>query len=225
MKEIVITGASSGIGAATARLLADHRLILVGRNRERLEAITSETNGQAVVADLTTVDGLHDVASAVHDESGGRVIVHAAGVAQFGSSAEMSWETIQNQLDINLIAPLRLTHRLLPWLLGGSGQVVNVLSIAATQTFPGAAGYCASKTGLLAAMRSLSAEYRKEGLRVTNVIPGATDTPLWDGGSFVPDRRDMLSAEAVASCIADVVRTPSDRNFDEITLMPPKGIL
>lgn len=225
MKEIVITGASSGIGTATARLLSDHRLILVGRNRERLEAVANETNGHAVVADLTDLAGLEAVAQSVSNESGGRVIVHAAGVAQFGSSAEMPWDTIQSQLDINLVAPLRLTHRLLPWLLGGSGQVVSVLSIAATQTFPGAAGYCASKTGLLAAMRSLSAEYRKEGLRITNVIPGATDTPLWDGGSFIPDRKEMLSAEAVASCIADVVRSPSDRNFDEITLMPPKGIL
>lgn len=225
MKEIVITGASSGIGAATARLLADHRMILVGRNRERLEAVANETNGRAVVADLTDLAGLEAVAQSVSHESGERVIVHAAGVAQFGSSAEMPWDTIQSQLDINLVAPLRLTHRLLPWLLTGSGQVVNVLSIAATQTFPGAAGYCASKTGLLAAMRSLSAEYRKEGLRITNVIPGATDTPLWDGGSFVPDRTEMLSAEAVAACIADVVRAPSDRNFDEITLMPPKGIL
>lgn len=225
MKEIVITGASSGIGAATARMLADHRLILVGRNRERLESVANETNGHAIVADLTEPAGLEAVAQSVGNEAGGRVIVHAAGVAQFGASTEMPWETIQSQLDINLIAPLRLTLRLLPWLLGGSGQVVNVLSIAATQTFPGAAGYCASKTGLLAAMRSLSAEYRKEGLRVTNVIPGATDTPLWDGGSFVPDRKDMLTAEAVASCIADVVRAPSDRNFDEITLMPPKGIL
>lgn len=225
MKEIIITGASSGIGAATARLLAGHRLILVGRNAERLEAVSQVAGGRTIVGDLTDAETVQRVADSVSEDSGGRVVVHAAGVAHFGDTSDMSWDTIESQLEINLMAPLRLTHRLLPWLLGGSGQVVNVLSIAATQTFPGAAGYCASKTGLLAAMRSLSAEYRKQGLRITNVIPGATDTPLWEGGSFVPDRRDMLTAEAVALCIADVIHAPADRNFDEITLMPPKGIL
>lgn len=225
MKEIIITGASSGIGAATARLLGGHRLILVGRNAERLEAVAREAGGRAIVADLTDASGLESVAAAVDNESGDRVIVHAAGIAHFGDTAEMPWDTIENQIEINFVAPLRLTHLLLPWLLAGSGQVVNVLSIAATNTFPGAAGYCGSKTGLLAAMRSLSAEYRKQGLRITNVIPGATDTPLWEGGSFVPERKDMLTAEAVALCIADVIHAPADRNFDEITLMPPKGIL
>lgn len=225
MKQIVITGASSGIGAATARALAHHELILVGRDAQRLGQVATETGGIAVIADLTAEAGIAAVAEAVGAEATECVLINAAGVAHFGDSMEMSWAQFSGQIEINLTAPLRLTHALLPWLLGGSGQLINVLSIAATHTFGGAAAYAASKAGLLAAGRSLSAEFRTRGLRVTQVIPGATDTPIWDGGGFVPNRSDMLSAESVANCIADVVNSPAKLNFDEITIMPPKGIL
>ena len=83
----------------------------------------------------------------------------------------------------------------------------------------------ASKAGLLAAARGWQAEYRRTGLRITNLLPGATDTPIWDGGSFIPERNDMLPAAAVAEAIRDLILSPSDRNVDELTLMPPKGIL
>ena len=225
MKQIVITGASSGIGAATARRLSGHELILVGRNAQRLGEVATETGGTAIIADLTTDCGVAAIVEAVGGGAAQRTLIHAAGVAEFGDSAEMSWDTYESQLAINLIAPMRLTHALLPWLLGAEGQLINVLSIAATHTFGGAAAYAASKAGLLAAGRSWAAEYRTQGLRVSQIIPGATDTPIWEGGTFVPNRADMLTADAVAACIADVVNSPSDRNFDEITLMPPKGIL
>ncbi|MCC7433716.1 MAG: SDR family NAD(P)-dependent oxidoreductase [Methanoregulaceae archaeon] len=225
MKQIVITGASSGIGAAAARSLAHHELILVGRNAERLAQIAAETGGTAIIADLTTDVSVAAVADAVGSDATERVLINAAGIAHFGDSAEMPWEQYADQLAINLTAPLRLTHALLPWLLGGSGQLINVLSIAATHTFGGAAAYAAAKAGLLAAGRSLAAEYRTQGLRVTQVIPGATDTPIWEGGDFVPNRADMLSADAVAKCISDIVDSPATLNIDEITIMPPKGIL
>lgn len=225
MKQIVITGASSGIGAAAARGLAHHELILVGRNAERLVQIATETGGTAIIADLTSDVSVAAVAEAVSSDATERVLINAAGIAHFGDSVEMPWEHYADQLAINLAAPLRLTRGLLPWLLGGSGQLINVLSIAATQTFGGAAAYAASKAGLLAAGRSLAAEYRTQGLRVTQVIPGATDTPIWEGGGFVPNRADMLTADAVAKCIADIVDSPVTLNIDEITIMPPKGIL
>jgi len=225
VKQIVITGASSGIGAATARALAHHELILVGRHAERLGRMAAETGGTAMIADLNSESGIAAIVGTVGAEANERVLVNAAGIAHFGNSVEMPWERYADQLAINLTAPLRLTHALLPWLLGGTGQLINVLSIAATHTFGGAAAYAASKAGLLAAGRSISAEYRTQGLRVTQVIPGATDTPIWEGGDFVPNRTDMLTADAVAKCIADLVDSPIDRNIDEITIMPPKGIL
>ena len=73
--------------------------------------------------------------------------------------------------------------------------------------------------------KCIAAEYRTRGIRVTSILPGSTDTPLWDSQSFQPNREDMLSPRAVAECIRDVILSPADRSFDEIVLMPPKGIL
>jgi NAD(P)-dependent dehydrogenase (short-subunit alcohol dehydrogenase family) len=152
------------------------------------------------------------------------VLVNAAGVAEFGDFSEMSLASVEGQVQTNLMAPLVLCHEIIPWMLAsGGGRIVNVLSVAATHAFPGAVAYGAAKAGLLMAGRCLAAEYRRHGIRVTSVLPGATDTPLWGAGG--PDRADMLAAQAVADLIADIVDMPSDRNVDEITLMPPKGIL
>ena len=150
-------------------------------------------------------------------------MVNAAGVAEFGDFTKLDF---RNQLDVNLVAPLALCQAAIPWMLEhGSGQIINVLSIAATTPFSGAAAYAASKAGLLMAGRCLSAEFRKQGVRVTSVLPGATDTPIWDDASFVPERADMLSVSAVAEAICYLVGLPADRVIEELTLTPPKGIL
>jgi NAD(P)-dependent dehydrogenase (short-subunit alcohol dehydrogenase family) len=125
-----------------------------------------------------------------------------------------------------MIGPMQLCKFAIPWMLrAGGGHIVNVLSIAATHPFSGAAAYCASKAGLHMFGKALAAEYRGRGIRVTSLLPGSTDTPLWDKQSFQPSREDMLPARAVAECIRDVILSPPDRSYDEIVLMPPKGIL
>ncbi len=224
MRQIVITGASSGIGAATAELLSGHgQLVLVGRDANRLRDVAARCHDAITVATDLTLDVEPVLEALTQTEQ--RVLVNCAGTAEYGPYHEQPWSSIEGQLRINLIVPLHLTHALLPWLLAGQGQIVNVLSIAASHTFPGAAAYMASKAGLLAAARSWQAEYRRSGLRITNLLPGATNTPIWDGGAFIPERTDMLPASAVAEAIRDLILSPSDRNVDELTLMPPKGIL
>lgn len=225
MKQVVITGASSGIGAETARQLSPHAsLVLVGRNVEKLTAVVNECEDACSIA-VDLIEDVQPIVNALMGTADARVLINCAGIAEYGPYHEMEWHTIDRQLQVNLIAPMRLSHALLPWLLAGQGQVINVLSIAATQTFPGAAAYMAGKAGLLAAARAWQAEYRRLGLRISNVLPGATDTPIWDGGGFVPERSDMLPCSAVAEAIASLVLMPADRNVDELTLMPPKGIL
>lgn len=224
MRQIVITGASSGIGAATAELISGHgQLVLVGRDANRLRDVAVRCHDAITVATDLTLDVAPVVG--VLTQSQHRVLVNCAGIAEYGPYHEQPWSIIERQIQINLVAPMQLSHALMPWLLGGQGQIINVLSIAASQTFPGAAAYMASKAGLLAAARSWQAEYRRSGLRITNLLPGATNTPIWDGGAFIPERTDMLPASAVAEAIRDLILSPSDRNVDELTLMPPKGIL
>ena len=153
-------------------------------------------------------------------------LVNAAGSAAFAPLGEMVEADVLSQFAVNLIGPAALCRLVLPAMRrAGGGRIVNVLSIAARHAFAGAAPYGASKAGLLQFGKSLALEVRGEGIQVSAVLPGATDTPLWDGGSSVPDRAEMLRPEAVAEAIRDILLLPDDRAVDELVLMPPKGVL
>ncbi len=154
------------------------------------------------------------------------VLVNCAGVAIFGPYAKFEERDIEETIQVNLLAPMLLINEVLPWMLErGRGHIVNVLSVAAVETLNGAAAYSASKGGLLAFGKGIAAEYRRSGVRVTSLIPGATDTPLWDVQGFQPPREDMLSASALGKIVADIVTTDEYRYVDEIRVMPEKGLL
>jgi len=232
-KRVVITGASTGIGHATARALAKkgHSLVLVARRADLLLEVARECLELGAAAATAAPLDLAEPSQATrladhlqHLPTGEQVLVNNAGVAQFGDFATGSWIDHSRQIEVNLLGLMASTHALLPGMLAdGSGLIVNVLSIAATHVFPGAEAYSASKAGALAFGRSLSASYRRQGIRVTQILPGATDTPIWGEGG--PDRNQMLSPDAVARVIRDVVEASPDRVMDEVTVTPPFGIL
>lgn len=227
----IITGASSGIGEAAARLLveAGFEVVLAARREDRLGRLAEELGprAHAYPTDVTDRDACLALVDFARSLGPARpVLVNNAGVAEFGDFAAMPLENIERQIQVGLLGPLYLTHAAVPWMLDeGGGHVVNVLSITATQVFGGAAGYGTAKAGLYMLGRVVAAEYRRQGVRVTNILPGATDTPLWDGQGFVPNREQMLPVAAVAEAIRDVLLLPPDRSMDEIHLMPPFGIL
>jgi NAD(P)-dependent dehydrogenase (short-subunit alcohol dehydrogenase family) len=221
----VITGASSGIGRAAA--LALHKsgveLVLSGRNRERLGQVAGLCNAKWIAGDVS--DPAH--ADELFSEANGEVsAVFAAGIAAFGPTEEMpqsSWEqSVATNLTGLYYCNVSAIKAMLP--LGG-GRIVNVLSIASTQPFPRSAAYVASKHGALGLTRSLSAEFRSRGIRMTAFIPGSTNTPLWAPSEWKPDPADMLDADDVGAAIAEIVLTRGTGNYDEVVYMPPKGIL
>lgn len=232
----VITGATGGIGSDLAALLAGahHALVLAGRHKETLEQLADHCRSQgASEVAIAQWDALQDIAAGRLSKAleeltpqGEIVLVNGAGVASFGEFSSSDFGSIRAMVDINLIGTMGATRELLPLMIAdGTGQIVNILSVAATHDFPGAAGYCASKAGALAFTRALNAEIRGKGVRVTAIIPGATDTPLWEGKGWVPPKADMLSSRAVADVIFDLLSMPKDRSVDELHLMPPKGVL
>ncbi len=172
----VVTGASSGIGAAVALVLAGrgHRLVLVGRDREKLEAVAARTGGTPVLADLRAPDGLDRVRAAADGPI--RLLVHAAGVGAAGPVAAASGTAVADLAAVNLVAPMRLTAALLPGLRAGRGAVAFVASIAALGVADEAV-YSATKAGLRGFADALRLE---TGLTVTTVLPGAVDTPFFD---------------------------------------------
>lgn len=233
-KRAIICGASSGIGRATALALSKTgcELVLAARRRALLDELVAqcEKNGAkalGVPCDITKFQECEElVAQARTLGKAAPVLINSAGVAEFGDFVTTPVASLEGQIHTNLLGPVFACRAVVPWMLEvGHGHIVNVLSISATTVFAGSAAYSASKAGLLMFGKILAAEYRKQGLRVTSVLPGATDTAIWSGQQFVPSREDMLHPEAVAEVIRDVILLPEDRNVDEITIMPPKGVL
>ena len=235
MFKSVVTGASSGIGRATALLMAGsgHELVLVSRRESVLEEIRQRCESlgcpcaTVVAGDVADPETAEHVKQAVGDSDDREVVlINNAASASFGPFHELTAESACTMIDVGLKGGLLMAHALLPAMLEqGRGTIVNVLSIAATQAIPGAAAYCAMKAGMLAFSRTLALEYRRNGVRVGSILLGSTDTAIWDGMSDHPPREDMLQPEAVAEMILQMVSAPRDRSLDEVVLTPPKGFL
>ena len=181
----VVTGASSGIGEATARRLARDgwKLLLVARRGDRLEELAASLGGAAetLAVDLTDDDAPARVREAVESKLGGRLhlLVNNAGAnwrAYFGDE-DGGWANVERVLEVNLHAPIRLTEALLPLLRESSpSSIVNVASVAARVPYPRGGAYAASKFGLAGWTESLRYEEEEHGVHVGLVLPGFVAT-------------------------------------------------
>jgi NADP-dependent 3-hydroxy acid dehydrogenase YdfG len=229
MKTAVITGASSGIGAATARALAGegYRTILGARRLERLEELAAEIGGEAIALDVTDPASVESFASAV---SACDVLVNNAGGALgLDSIAEADEEKWLTMYESNVLGQMRMTRALLSKLIeSGDGHVVGITSIAAIEPYVGGAGYNAAKHAQRAMLRVLRQELLGQPVRVTEVVPGMVETEfslVRFGGdeaaaAGVYEGMQPLSAEDVAECIRWALAQPSHVNIDEIVVRP-----
>ncbi|MDQ6745971.1 MAG: SDR family NAD(P)-dependent oxidoreductase [Actinomycetota bacterium] len=193
----LITGASSGIGEATARRVArepDVRLVLVARREERLRALADELGGASTIAlDLTEPDAPARVRELVQREHGRLdLLVNNAGAAWRGSFGDTGSENVQRHMKLNFEAPVRLTEQLLPLLRataarGGGRQVaiVNVASTAARVSRPRSGAYSASKAALAGWTDALLGEERRHGVHVGMVLPGFVKTEGFPAAELV----------------------------------------
>jgi uncharacterized protein len=214
----VITGASSGIGEATARRLAREpgtKLVLVARRHDRLEQLANSLGGATVVAvDLTDPDGPATVFEAVARAHGElHLLVNNAGARWAGTFGESGWENVERHMRIDFDAQVRLTEALLPLLRAtapGSTRpvaVVNVSSTSARVARPNGGGYSAAKFALAGWSDALAAEERAHGVHVGLVLPGFIATEGFPATELLahPLRRLIVSkpgvvADAIADC-------------------------
>jgi NADP-dependent 3-hydroxy acid dehydrogenase YdfG len=224
----VVTGASSGIGMATARrLAADGFEVVVGARREdRLRALAKEIGGRAIRLDVTDADSVERFCSEVAEC---RVLVNAAGGAVGRDRIEdSSAEDWLSMYESNVLGSLRMTRRLLPALEScGDGHVVMVGSIAGYEPYIGGGGYNAAKFAVRAMTRVLRQELLGRPVRVSEIDPGLVETEF----SLVRFRGDERQAAAVyqgltplqpediADCIAFVVTRPSHVNIDTVVVL------
>lgn len=186
MPSALVTGGSSGIGLAIARMLRHegYGLTLVARGNERLQEAASELGCQAAQADVASeADCARIVATHAERHGGLDVLVNSAGVGVAGQIAQTSAKHWDLQQDVNLRGAFLVTREALPLLRGSKGYVLNLASIAGTVPTPGLAAYGAAKAGLIAFTRSLAREEAPHGVRATALCPAFVDTPMaaWAG--------------------------------------------
>jgi short-subunit dehydrogenase len=180
MKNAVITGASSGIGEATAHFLAGkgYRPLLVARREDRLRKLAGEVGGSYLAVDLVAADAPEQVRARVEEEFDGRldVLVNNAGAswrARFGDQDKGGYENVRKTMEVNFDAVLRLTEALLPILRASvPSSIVNVASVAGRVARPRAGAYSASKFALAGWSEALHFEEREHGVHVGVVYPG-----------------------------------------------------
>jgi NAD(P)-dependent dehydrogenase (short-subunit alcohol dehydrogenase family) len=203
----LVTGGSSGIGLAIARMLRDegHTLTLAARKLERLEEAAAELDATAVAADVHhEEDCARLVATHLEAHGGLDVLVNSAGVGIAGLIGDTSTKHFDLQQSVNLRGAFLVTREALPALREASGYVVNLASIAGTIPTPGLAAYGAAKAALISLTRSLAREEADAGVRVTAICPGFVDTPMasWTG----LETEQMIQPEDCAEIVRSLLR-------------------
>lgn len=226
---ILVTGASRGIGAAIARQLGSvHNIVLLGRDQQALNTTAtqiSDGNVAVMQCDIRSTSDVQHVCSSIGAID---VVVNNAGVAEFADAVDQTLESEIRQIETNLIGPITLIRELLPGMIARErGMVITVNSIAAVTVFRGAAAYSASKAGMLAYTRSLRQETREHGIKVIDLLVGATDTEIWSVRSRQEHAHRMLSSQHIADVVQTLVDSFDDKRLliEEITIRPQLGDL
>lgn len=231
---ILVTGASSGIGAAVARRLASpgRTLHLHGRDEGRLAAVAAEVEAAGGTVHRVTLDlldhkatdrGAADLAAAMSRLD---VLVHSAGLCVMSEIESIDIGDLDRQYAVNLRAPVVLTRALVPALVAAEGQVIFVNSGAGQRTFPAWGAYAATKFGLRAIADTLRSEIAPRGVRVTSIHPGRTATPMqaevhrMEGRDYDPSA--FPTAEDVAESIVHTLEMPRRAVVTELSLRPPE---
>ncbi|MBL9042050.1 MAG: SDR family NAD(P)-dependent oxidoreductase [Myxococcales bacterium] len=232
-KHVVITGASSGIGAALVAefVRSGARVTMVARREADMRALAKEVGGQTqiFVVDLSRMEGaLAWIAPAEAQFGPIDVLVHNAGVQLVEPAEEHDPEALLAMLRLNLLVPMALTRAVLPAMLErGDGTIVDVASVAGLAPTPGMWGYNASKAGLAAASESLRGELRSTGVHVVTVYPGPVDTPMARAGYAAYPESPMLRVlpEGIPSELARLIRSAVDLKRARVIYPWPYSIL
>ncbi|MET8630347.1 SDR family oxidoreductase [Kitasatospora sp. NPDC004669] len=228
---IVITGASSGIGAATARLLSaqGHPLLLLARRLDRLNALALP-NTLCRKVDVTDPRAVEEAVREAEERFGpADAIINNAGVMLLGRIADQPVDEWDRMIDLNVKGVLYGTRAVLPGMLArGTGTVINVSSVAGRKTFPNHAAYVATKFAVHALSENLREEVAATGVRVVTIAPGAVETELLSHTSDEQIKADYeawkesaggaLDPQAVAEAVAYAYRQPQNVTIREIVL-------
>ncbi|MGO3311093.1 MAG: SDR family oxidoreductase, partial [Brevibacterium aurantiacum] len=227
-KVAIVTGASSGIGAATAAALAQDgwQVIVAARRKDKIEKVAADIGGTAVELDVSSDESVANLAAQVDRVD--LLVNNAGGARGLDPVAEADLEDWQWMFDVNVLGTVRVTKALLDKLIASEGHIINTVSMAAFTPYAGGAGYNVAKFGEGALTRVLRLEHVGDPIRVTQIDPGRVETDFslnrFDGdedkAAKVYADKLNLSADDVAESIRWAASLPSHVNIDHIHIMP-----
>ncbi|OMP67504.1 SDR family oxidoreductase [Domibacillus epiphyticus] len=224
-KTVVITGASKGIGKETAELLKESGANLVlGSRSSQLHVGENLLEIPLDVQSETSVKVFFERAAAQFGTMD--VLINSAGVGTFASVIDSTTDEFDQMIAVNL----RGTYLLCKYFgqhmaQQQKGHILNLISIAGTTALAGGGAYSASKFGLYGLTKVLQLELRQKGVQVTAVLPGAVSSSFWDSIEPKPELSNMIPTKTVAQHLLNIITQPSGAYVDEVTIMPPLGIL
>ncbi len=234
---VVITGASQGIGAAIAREFAKQlndrgeacfRLALVSRNVQSLKLVSQECRefgGEAEYfpCDLTQEDEVDTMAQAVRDSFGvPDLLINNAGQFVRDNLLSMDSHAFRATIDANLTSAFLVTRAFVQSMMDQKrGTIFYMASVASQRAYPNCGAYTVAKHGLLGLARAVRESTQAAGLRVTAILPGATDTPSWQGSGI--DNQRLMPARDVAQSLLSIYRLSQRSVVEEIVLRPVRG--
>jgi len=226
----LVTGASSGIGAATARLLAqDYDVVVAARRADRIQALAEEIGGRAVTCDITDPAQVAALAAAVGDRLD-LLVNNAGGALGQESVADADVDAWIGMYDMNVVGTVRVTKALLPALRAAEGTVIFVTSVAADGPYEGGAGYCGAKAAERMIAGTMRLEMVGEPVRICEVVPGMVHTEEFSLTRYGGDAERAakvyegvpgpLVADDIAETIAWIASRPHHVNIDRIVVRP-----
>lgn len=230
-KAVWITGASSGIGKELALEFARNGEIVIAaaRRTKLIESFQKELSdkinnifpAQVNISDPKSVEDFYNIYSKkffIH------TLINNAGVTSFNFAEKDSVEEIKEIIETNLLGAIYAIKSVLPQMIQNNyGTIINILSVVTQKVFTGSSAYSASKAGLLAYVQSLRDEVRKYNIRIINIIPGATKTPIWNSSTLEKYSHRMMSPEDIAKLIYYTYTIKSNLVTEEIVVRPLQG--
>ena len=227
----VVTGASSGIGAASARYLAREgfEVICAARRLDRIEALAKEIDGRAVRCDVTSADDVAALTAAVGDRLA-VLLNNAGGAFGFEPVAEADLDAWRRMFEVNVIGVVAVTKSLLPALIAGRGTIIVMGSTAGQVAYEGGGGYVAAKHGTTAVVDTLRLELYDQPVRVCEIAPGMVRSEGFALTRFGGDQAradavyagvaEPLTSDDIADIVAWIATRPAHVNIDRITVRP-----
>ncbi|MCC6636147.1 MAG: SDR family oxidoreductase [Ignavibacteriaceae bacterium] len=229
--KIWVSGASSGIGKAIVNeaLAKGLSVVATSRDAKKLQLLSNELNSGALVVsqcDVSDSKAVEEFYKKTFSSEVPDALVNSAGITVFKNAAETSIAEVDGIIKTNLLGSVYAIHSVLPSMISKKqGTIINISSVAAIKVLKGSSIYSATKAGLLQYSRVLREEVREHNIKVIDVLPGATETPIWDEKVRNRHKDRMMKPEDVAAFVVELLTGSGNMVAEEIVLRPVTGDL